>query len=410
MPVQIKNIPGPSSRPAPPKLLRWLAALVCMVVTGILLMRLLGKYIGNDTFWWFATGVPLGGWSIIVFFRLSVFGLRHIRANAYDRRREQYILKQVRRGRRALQILSAECVTAHASDLQFTTIAESLLRNINVFFPQMTQGGGDYIRHSRLPAVEGGSVESVVTTAFTALLQKLAVPLSAMPEDNPVAILLESSSSLPEAEIKTLWLQTWQKSGMTQPVDFVNGQGLMAIDHWLDYRIDETTLLLVVALQIAPEAPEMTAEAVVGLLLGNRLTQKTLIPQALLHRPEASATNVAALQEGVLQAADWVPLPPDGVAHLWLSGLNETSDARSGAIAVLGKLPLTRITQDAGLHDFSSYLGNPGCAAPWLAIAVAAQIISDAPAPHMIISSEQGSDIVWSTVVSPHASRKENDS
>lgn len=410
MPVKLKNIPGLSLRPAPPKLLRWLTVLVCMVAIGILLMRLLGKYIGNDTFWWFAIGIPLGCWGIIVFFRMSVFGLCHIQANAYDRRREQYILKQVRRGRRALQILSTECITAHATDLLFTTIAESLLRNINVLFPQMSWGDGDNIRHSRLPATEGTPVTSVITTVFTALLQRLSEPLSALPADNPVAILLESSSSLPEAEIKAIWLQVWQKCGMAQPTEFVNGRGLAAVDHWLDYRINENTVLLVVALQIAPEEPDMTAEAVVGLLLGNQLTQKALMPRALLHRPEASAVNALALQDAVIQAADWVPLPPDVIEHLWLSGVDETSDSRTSAIVVQGKPPLTQISQDVGLHDFTRYLGHPGCVAPWLAIAAAAQIISDTPAPHMIISGEQDSDVVWSTVVSPHASRKENNS
>lgn len=46
---------------------------------------------------------------------------------------------------------------------------------------------------------------------------------------------------------------------------------------------------------------------------------------------------------------------------------------------------------------------------PWLAIAAAAQAIGHSPVPHMILSGEQGSDTVWSTVVSPYASRKENE-
>ncbi|WP_300005901.1 hypothetical protein [uncultured Cedecea sp.] len=404
MPVKIKDIPGPSARPSPPKLLRWIAVLVCIVTIGILLMRLLGKYIDNDRFWWLAIGVPLGGWGIVASFFMSVFVLRHIRANAYDRRREQYILKQVRRGRRALQILSAECITAHTTDLRLTTIAESLQRNLNVLFPQTSWGGGDNIRHSRLPAAEGIPIASVVVTAFSALLQKISVSLLTLPADNPVAILLESSSSLPEAEIKTIWLQVWQKYGMEQPIEFVSGQGLEAVDRWLDYRINENTVLLVIALQIAPEEPDMTAEAVVGLLLGNQLTQKTLIPYALLHRPEASAMNANALQEGVLQAADWVPLSPNAIEHLWLSGINETSDARTSVFVVQGKPPLDHISQNVGLHDFNRYLGYPGCTAPWLAITAAAQLIRNTPAAHMIISGEQNSDVVWSTVISPHAS------
>lgn len=410
MPVNLKNIPGTSVRPSPPKPLRWLTALACLLATGILLMRFLGKLVGNDTFWWFAIGVPLALWAVIAFLRLTVYGLRHMRANAYDKHREEHILKEVRQGRRALQILFADCVTAHTSGGHQENNIGALLSGENQLFPQTAWDNSSHVRHSRLPVVEGQSQESGVTAAFTALLQKLSEPLSTLQPDNPVAILLESSSSLPDEKIKVLWSQAWQESEMPQPTAFVTGYGLAAVDHWLDHRINENTLLLVVALQIAPEQPEMTAEAVTGLLLGNRLTQKILTPLALLHRPESSSAKAEALQEAVVQAADWVPLLPDAVSHLWLSGLDEKSDAWSSAITVQGKPPLTRINPDSGLHDFNTYLGHPGRAAPWLAIAAAAQAISGAPAPHMIISGEQGSDTVWSTVVSPHASRKENDS
>lgn len=408
MPVKIKKIPGPSPRPAPPKKIRWLATLACMVATGILLMRLLGKHVESGMFWWLAIGIPLGAWSIIAFFRVSVFGLRHLQADAYDTQREKYILMQVRRGRRALQILSAECVTAHAFDLQCAPIAEALLRNVDVLSPQTTRDGNDSVRHSRLPPGGGNTVEAEITAAFTFLLQKLAVTFSLLPVDNPVEVLLESSSSFPRSRISALWLQAWQKSGIAQPAIPLTGYGLRMIDDWLDHRINEKSLLLVVALQIAPEAPDMTAEVIVSLLLGNRLTQKTLTPQAFLHRPEASASDASALQEGVLQAADWVPQSSaNEVAHLWLSGLAQASDARSGVISLLGRPPLASITQDVGMHDFNTYLGHPGCTAPWLAIAAAAQAICSTPGSHMIISGEQDSEIVWSTAVSPSASRKE---
>ena len=397
MPVEIKKIPEPSPRPAQPNISRWLTALISMMAIGILLMLLL-----ENNFWRFTACIPVGLWGILLFSRMIIFLIGHIWANAYDRCREQYILKEVRRGRRALQILAAECTTAHASDILFTTISEPLLRNINVLFPQNTWGAAGNVRHSRLTVTEGTSIESVVTTAFNVLLQKLSMPLSALPKDNPVAILLESSSSIPVSEIKAIWLQSWHNSGIKQPIEFIDGQGLAVVDRWLDYRINENTVLLVVALQIAPEEPEMSAETAVGILLGNRLTQKSLIPYALLHRPEASGANAEALQEGLLQAADWVPLQPDAVEHLWLSGIDETSDARASAIIAQGKPPLSHISQEAGLHDFNHYLGPPGRAAPWLAIAAAAKIISDTPTSHMIISGEQGCDTVWSTVISPH--------
>ncbi len=69
-------------------------------------------------------------------FRLAIYLMQQIQANAWDSRREQVILQEVRRGRRALQILAAACSTAHDPDLQFTGIADALLRNDNKSFPR----------------------------------------------------------------------------------------------------------------------------------------------------------------------------------------------------------------------------------------------------------------------------------
>ncbi|WP_181952486.1 hypothetical protein [Yersinia canariae] len=409
MPVNLNTIPGPSIRPSPPKPLRWLIVLLGFITVGILLMRFLGKMLGNTEFWWFAIGIPVVFWLVLMGFRLVIYLIQQIQANAWDRRREQVILQEVRRGRRALQILAAECSTAHDSDVQFTGIADALLRNDNKIIPQTAWNGESSVRHSRLRVTEGLSPEAHLSAVFSALLENLTDPLSRLPPDNVVAILLESSSSVPRDRVQVLWQLAWQESGICQPTTLLSGHGLSVIDHWLDRRIKDNALLLVIAAQIAPEQPEMTGEAVVGLLLANRLTQKVLTPLALLHRPESTPPQQETLQAGVLQAADWVPLPPDAIQHLWLAGLPAISEGYRSAISVQGRAPLTRITPGPDVHDFNEFLGCPGCVAPWLAITAAAQAISHSPASHMILSGEQGSDTVWSTVVSPNASRKENE-
>lgn len=409
MPVKLTTIPGPSLRPSPPKPLRWLIVLLGLTAAGILLIRFLGKLLGNTEFWWFAIGIPVVIWLVLMCFRLATYLIQQIQANAWDRRREQVILQEVRRGRRALQILAAECSTAHDSDLQFTGIVDALLRNDNKIIPQTAWNRESSVRHSRLPVTEGLSLEAHLLTVFSALLENLADPLSLLPHDNAVAILLESSSSVPRSRVQALWQQAWQESDICQSTTLLSGHGLSVIDHWLDHRIKDNALLLVVAVQIAPEQPEMTGEAVVGLLLANRLTQKVQTPLALLHRPECTSSQQEDLQTGVLQAADWVPLPPDTLQHLWLARLSAESEGYRSAIGVQGKAPLARITPGSDVHNFNEFLGCPGCAAPWLAIAAAAQAIGHSPVPHMILSGEQGSDTVWSAVVSPYASRKENE-
>ncbi|STT03112.1 putative structural protein [Klebsiella pneumoniae] len=53
---------------------------------------------------------------------------------------------------------------------------------------------------------------------------------------------------------------------------------LSVIDRWLNERIKDKVMLLIVGLQIDPVVTNNTAEAAVALLLGNRLTQEALDP------------------------------------------------------------------------------------------------------------------------------------
>jgi hypothetical protein len=81
------------------------------------------------------------------------------------------------------------------------------------------------------------------------------------------------------------------KSNITLPVEYGEGSGLSVIDRWLNERIKDKAMLLIVGLQLKPAESDNTAEAGVALLLGNRLTQEALEPLALLHRPDAAPTG-----------------------------------------------------------------------------------------------------------------------
>lgn len=79
--------------------------------------------------------------------------------------------------------------------------------------------------------------------------------------------------------IRHYWDEAWQKNNITFPVEHVEGRGLSVIDRWLNERIKDKAMLLIVGLQIDPVVTNNTAEAAVALLLGNRLTQEALDPR-----------------------------------------------------------------------------------------------------------------------------------
>ncbi|MRS17516.1 hypothetical protein GJV06_21790 [Enterobacteriaceae bacterium RIT691] len=396
MAVNLNKIPPLSWRPQPPRPLRWFGTLLCLLVIGAFISRLLEKITGNDHFWVITTAIPTGVWAIVAFIRLTVYLLQDIYASAWDRRREECILQEIRRGRRALQVLATEFITARP---------DNTLSPLDALSPRHTQlcaqkswSGEEGCYHTRRPVSEGTTPERLLSSSFAVLLKTLQPELAVFSSDQPVTVLLESTSSVPISQVDACWRSALKEAGLLQSATYSRGSGLAFIDHWLDHNIRDNALLLVVALQIAPDSPDMTAEAVVTLLVGNRLTQKTLTPRALLHRPEKS--HPEALDGGAMQALDWVPLPENKQLHLWLAGL--TNEQHRHVTALTGKSPLAALNPASDIHNLDRTLGHVGCAAPWLAIAAAAQAAQRSNEVQMIISSEQGQSDIWSVIVTPY--------
>ncbi|WP_185922713.1 hypothetical protein [Hafnia paralvei] len=406
MSVDLKNMPDVSVRHASPKFARWMVVLVILIGFSIVISRMVtGK---NNV--WLTVGVPaivLGGLLFILF---VIYLLRAISANARDREREQTILKEVRRGRRALQILAAECCTAHSSaDKPFTAIGSNLVKNENVFYPQLSWRGEEDTRLSQIARAGGAKEEQHLQALFRALTLKLAQSLSLLPADQPLMVLLEHSSSVSEVKAFALFWEAWQQSGIQQPVSSLAGSGAQAVDNWLDHHIRCEAVLLIVSWQYAPLNTPMSAEAICGLLLGNRLTQDILLPLAFLHRPEAGEGESDSLHYAISQALDWVPVNAEKPEHLWLSGVDAETEAHATLMKGIGAVGLKNVDPLTGFHNFNDFLGDPGNAALWLAVAGATQSIHQQPAHHLLVSRDQQTGKVWNMVVSPVTSAKEGE-
>jgi len=163
-------------------------------------------------------------------------------------------------------------------------------------------------------------------------------------------------------------------------------------------------MLLIVGLQIDPVVSNNTAEAAVALLLGNRLTQEALEPLALLHRPDPAPSG--ELREGMNMAAWNVPLKENIVKNLWLAGL--TGKQRAEVIECQNAHPAQSV-EDEAVISLDISMGHAGAAAPWLAIAAATEIARQTQSPQMIICGDTTQNVLWSTLITPIASRQEMD-
>lgn len=397
----IKKPPERYPRPVLPNKSRWLAALVAMLVISVILMRIFGRYIDNSYFWMIAIGTPVVMWMVSFGFRIWIWSLQDSKANGFDKRREQWILHETRKARRALQVLSTTFITAHQEDQQ-SSVAAEMLNNKSIITPQSDWKGEKCKRMSRIAVAPEDTPGLLAARLFAKLIADL--PADQLPEKISLVVILDVSSSLSSADVREIWQQAWHESGIACAVEYPDSNGPGVINHWLDRRIKDDAMLLIVGLQVDPVTSDNTAETAVALLLGNRLTQEALEPVALLHRPDPAPSG--ELSAGMNMAAYNVPLKENIVKNLWLAGL--TGEQRAEAIACQNAHPVQSVENEAVI-SLDASMGRAGAAAPWLAIAAATEIARQTQSPQMIICGDTSQNVLWSTLVTPIASREEMD-
>lgn len=405
MPVRLDNIPAPAEAPSLPCLWVWLGLLALSLLVGLGLTLAFGEETLLQEplrFWWLSLGIPCVIWGGLLVVRAMLLALQQGQVEGFNEQRLLDLSNRLRQGRRSLQIVASSFYSAvhEGDDDGAKRQVEALLSNRRALKSQPVRGREDVVyRHSQLPAALMSDVEpneeSYLLELYRRVLSDLAKPLASLPSTQPLALLLEAECALTEEYQDRSWAQAWRESGIAQEIVAVKGNGLAAIDHWLDTRSNDQALLLVVAVRLASGEQDGIAEAAVGLLLSNRLRQSGLIPLANLHRPEQERTaTVDDLLYAAHQALNWAPLPVAAVEHVWLSGIAPTR--QSDITKVLLDLP-SQIKPGLGLYDLDTSLGHAGRAAPWIAIASATEAVRINAKPQFIVSGAE--DALWCTTL-----------
>lgn len=349
-------------------------------------------------FWSQALGLSFLGWSVLGFGRVLLHIGEQAAADGWDDAREKDLSRRLRKGRRSQQVLGVSYYTALRDPAaEPASQLDALRSGTEALKAQPFRMGGAPLRHSRLLEDPDEDLEAVFLSVLTQALADLAQILSQAPDDKPLALLLEVDCRLPEDQWRPAWQKAWRESGIRQSTVPVEGSGLAAVDRWLDQRIDDQALLMVLAVQLAPDQPEGTAEVAVGLLFGNRLTQSVLPPVAYLHRPEQQREPTdAGLLGSARQALDWVPLQAHSIEQAWRAGVGAPRHVES----VMLDVPMP-VKPPQNFCNLDTLLGQAGKASPWLAVAAAAQTIERGAGPQFIFSGGAAADGLWSTVLMP---------
>jgi hypothetical protein len=187
MSYTLKHLPECYPRPKSLKFSRWLIALVAMLSVSVILMRIFGRYVENLYFWKVALGVPIVLWSVPFASCLLLWALQDSKANAFDKQREQWILRETRKARRALQVLNATFITGHSSVAQKDT-AIAMQNNDSIIVSQVDRDGNESSRMSQISSSPQDSLKFVITNIFSQLIA--GIPFAHIPDKVPLVYFL----------------------------------------------------------------------------------------------------------------------------------------------------------------------------------------------------------------------------
>lgn len=407
MPVNLKIIPPAAWRPNPIYFGYWFSALVVLVVVASIAGQAFDQQEEGTNFWILFPCTVMLIWFLVFFMRALFWLFQHNQADGWDRRRKEILLRETRRGRRALQILHVN-VDLPLQEEPVQTPVTLLMEGPSILISQTGRGREDYCLHTFFPTPSIGQEsndslepEQQDLMVFQARLKKLladvATALASLSPKQTLTVLFEVDTSILPRRFIPAWHESLEEAGIVQPIEYVDGHGAQFIDKWLDNRINDKSLLLIIAAQVAPEMRQGSTEAMVALLLGNRLTQDMIPPLAWLHRPER--TEPQSLDEGIAQAANWVPLEAGQIKHLWLSGL--TLEETSAVIPVMAKPLLSGVPSPAGRHNIDLIIGEAGYVSPWLAAAVAALAAQQTGSAQLAITADRDIGALWIQAITP---------
>lgn len=402
MPVWLDTIPPAASKVPRPNTRRWLVALLIILLMGFALtLWCWTKERTGFIFWFTAVGLPLCGWGLVFGVRRMAYKMQQVSAMTWNNEREALIKSEIKRGQRFAYLLDAYIETP--AGLSASRNLDAIEKSVPFVALQPSRSGTQPLRYAPLAVFDQPDPTLMLTDCINSIVVKIKPILQKIPDDIPCYCVLEIDTALqPLAE--PILLETLKKES-SQAFRFISGQGLEAIDAWLDTRWDVPSLLLVVSIGYQSKPMDNDGEAIGSILLCNRPIRD--IPcTTRFHRPEKS--HLDNLSHGLSQALLWENVNPDMITGAWIAGQAVVDGGEWSQACEDNSLQFSMTKANKMIDPI---LGNTGKTAPWIATALAQASMSqdNYPDAQLIAAQPQREDDdIWITVISRHRESKES--
>lgn len=384
MPIYLDEVPENADGVSRPSTMRWIIFLVVILLAGLVLT--LWQWTGDQrgiSFWFTAIGLPFCLWGGLFVFRHIGYRLELKGEAGWNYESDDLEEAEISRGRRFSWVLNTWVQTPAGRGTGSLSAAMAL--GIPLLKTTKPRSGGESIRHAPITDFDAGP--EAVAKAIEKAALRINKTLKRLPEELPCWLVLECDAELSVAKEAELLQLVTEKSG--RALRQIPGQGMNALDYWLDHHWAKPSVLVILTLTLRTLPQENDAEAIAAIVLCNRKSHH--YPDAVrLHRPQKSIPET--LTHNMAHALRWAGLSPDAINGIWITGEAVTDRPGLNQSCEDNKLTLS-LTGD--INNIDATLGYAGQASPWIAVALAADKVSEPGGQLVAAQPDPGSDDIW---------------
>lgn len=396
MPVYLDEVPAEAGKISRPVTLYWIAFLVFIVVTGIVLT--LWQWMGERngfSFWFAAIGLPFCIWGFLFSIRRIGYKAELNGHAGWNYECETLKASEISRGKRFAWILDSYIHSQAGRGVG------SLLASIEQILPLMDtikpRSGGIPIRHSRLNDFDYNP--TALEDAVNKVAKRIGNTVEQLPETVKCWLMFEcdtQSFAVKEDTLIHLLSLHLRREIYQLPV-----QGVRGVDYWLDQQWAKPSVLIVLTASLRLLPKQNDAEAITALVLCNRRSHH--YPDAVkLHRPQKSTNET--LTRNMAHSLRWAKTSAAKVTGVWVTGEDLTMLPGWNQACEENELVLS-LTGD--LKNIDVVLGFAGKASPWIAIALAAAVVQDKGVQLIAAHPEPNVNEVWIATITAEGRQKD---
>lgn len=402
MPIDLACIPARAKRQAAPSFKRWVIFLIVVIAVGAGITAYIWPTsvpIHTARFWFYFPGIPLIVGGVVLAFRWLIFLAGEWLADGWDAAREWDLAQDIRYGQRSLGMLGYVVHLPHV--ISSESISQQMQIPEGIILPKKVDETGELLIHHASFSDAGLPVLVRIKERINSLLTEAALQnaFQHLPHKSSLAVLFQFSHdiSLSPEELSTIQQGVQNSIGFPFNITFISGEGLEAIDAWLD-RPDMMQTLLVITLNLTEKIIDGTGEAAAALLMNSPETpeiNREVVAQ--IHRPE-QMKSTQEMSSALIQALHWGKTAPEEIKHIWLTGTGTSNKATALLLTAGVQFPVAGQPCDIDLKT-----GLTRNVSPWLAIAVAADQAGQSESSQLVMYVPDESILPWFMTVCPVA-------